>query len=84
MHLTGDQNDNRSSLTNKPLLYAIATTVLLQLAVLYTPLTTIFHTTPLNIGDWITIILLSATTLLITEVTKQIENMRNKQKINSS
>jgi len=52
--------------------------------VLYTPLTSIFHTTPLNIGDWITIMLLSATTLLITEVTKQIENMRNNQKINSS
>ncbi|CAD6492931.1 MAG: Potassium-transporting ATPase ATP-binding subunit [Candidatus Argoarchaeum ethanivorans] len=71
-------------LTNKPLLYAIATTVLLQLAVLYTPLASIFHTTPLNMGNWITIILLSATTLLITEVTKQIENMRNKQKIDSS
>ena len=71
-------------LTNKPLLYAIATTILLQLAVLYTPLTSIFHTTPLNMGNWITIILLSATTLLITEVTKQIENMRNKQKIDSS
>ncbi|RZN15385.1 MAG: calcium-transporting P-type ATPase, PMR1-type [Methanosarcinales archaeon] len=71
-------------LTNKPLLYAIATTILLQLVVLYTPLASIFHTTPLNMGNWITIILLSATTLLITEVTKQIENMRNKQKIDSS
>jgi Ca2+-transporting ATPase len=67
-------------LTNKPLLYAVTTTILLQLAVLYTPLTKAFHTTPLGTGDWIQIILLAATTLIITEITKHVENIKARRK----
>lgn len=68
-------------LTNKPLLYAIATTILLQLAVLYTPLTQIFHTTPLTQNDWSQILLLSTTTLIVTETMKYLENRKPGKKM---
>jgi Ca2+-transporting ATPase len=58
---------------NMPLLYAIATTILLQFAVLYTPLSEVFHTVALGAGDWIEIMLLSVTTLLAVEVMKRVE-----------
>ena len=44
-----------SLLSNKLLLGAIALSFLLQLAVLYTPLSSYFHTTPLSLSDWLLI-----------------------------
>lgn len=64
--------------SNPPLWYAITATLLLQLAVLYTPLQSAFHTTSLTSLDWVWIILFSATTLIAGESMKYIEAKREK------
>ncbi|MFA7036015.1 MAG: calcium-transporting P-type ATPase, PMR1-type, partial [Methanosarcina sp.] len=55
--------------TNWPLIYAILSTVLLQLAAIYVPvLQTAFRTVPLSLSDWGMIIPLASTTLIVMEV----------------
>ncbi|CAD7769778.1 Potassium-transporting ATPase ATP-binding subunit [Candidatus Methanoperedenaceae archaeon GB37] len=62
--------------SNMSLWYAITATLLLQLAVLYTPLRSVFYTTPLSTLDWAWIILLSTTTLITGEIIKHVESKR--------
>lgn len=60
--------------TNWPLIYAILSTVLLQLAAIYVPvLQTAFRTVPLSLSDWGMIIPLASTTLIVMEVAKYLE-----------
>ncbi|AAM32237.1 Cation-transporting ATPase [Methanosarcina mazei Go1] len=60
--------------TNWPLIYAILSTVLLQLAAIYVPvLQTAFRTVPLSLSDWGMIIPLASTTLIVMEVVKYLE-----------
>jgi Ca2+-transporting ATPase len=60
--------------TNRSLIYAVLSTVLLQLAVIYVPvLQTAFRTVPLSISDWGMIIPLASTTLIVMELTKYLE-----------
>ncbi|KKG82331.1 ATPase [Methanosarcina mazei] len=60
--------------TNRPLIYAILSTVLLQLAAIYVPvLQTAFRTVPLSLSDWGMIIPLASTTLIVMEVVKYLE-----------
>ncbi len=56
---------------NMWLFYAIVGSLLSSLAVIYLPfLNTIFETVPLNIGDWVKVILTSASVLLVVELLK--------------
>ncbi len=65
--------------TNRPLIYAVLSTVLLQLAVLYIPfLQTAFRTVPLSLSDWGMIIPLASTTLIAMELTKFLERRANR------
>lgn len=60
--------------TSRPLIYAVLSTVLLQLAAIYVPvLQTAFRTVPLSLSDWGMIIPLASTTLIVMEVAKYLE-----------
>jgi Ca2+-transporting ATPase len=60
--------------TNRSLIYAVLSTVLLQLAAIYVPiLQTAFRTVPLSLSDWGLIIPLASTTLIAMELTKYLE-----------
>ena len=60
--------------TNRSLIYAVLSTVLLQLAAIYVPiLQTAFRTVPLSLSDWGLIIPLASTTLIAMEITKYLE-----------
>ncbi len=67
--------------TNRSLIYAILSTVLLQLAAIYVPiLQTAFQTVPLSLSDWGMIIPLASTTLIVMELTKYLELRIHMQK----
>ncbi|MBW2984969.1 cation transporting ATPase C-terminal domain-containing protein, partial [Candidatus Woesearchaeota archaeon] len=55
---------------NKYLIAAIASSILLQIAVIYTPLSRYFRTVPLNLMDWVWIVLVSLSVLVFGEVYK--------------
>jgi len=58
---------------NRFLLVAVASSILLQLAVIYIPfLQVIFETAPLGVYDWALVILLSATVILTVEASKRL------------
>jgi len=58
---------------NRFLLIAVASSILLQLAVIYVPfLQAMFETAPLGVYDWALVILLSATVILTVEASKRI------------
>lgn len=60
--------------TNRSLIYAVLSTVLLQLAAIYVPIMqTAFRTVPLSLSDWEMIIPLASTTLIAMEITKYLE-----------
>ncbi len=60
--------------TNRPLVYAVLSTVILQLAAVYIPIMqTAFRTVPLSLSDWGMIIPLASTTLIVMEFTKYLE-----------
>ena len=60
--------------TNRSLIYAVLSTVLLQLAAIYVPIMqTAFRTVPLSFFDWAMIIPLASTTLIAMEITKYLE-----------
>lgn len=60
--------------SNRSLIYAVLSTVLLQLAAVYVPiLQTAFRTVPLSLSDWGMIIPLASTTLIAMEITKYLE-----------
>ena len=56
--------------SNKWLILAAILSLLLQLAVLYTPLSVYFRTVPLNLNDWFYIIGISASVLFYGELVK--------------
>jgi Ca2+-transporting ATPase len=63
--------------SNRTLLYAVGSTMLLQLLVLYTPsLNGPFKTVPLGLVDWGIIMLLASTTLIFVEAAKFVESKR--------
>ncbi|KAF0154358.1 MAG: Ca2+-transporting ATPase [Ignavibacteria bacterium] len=67
--------------SNKPLILAVASTILLQILVVYMPfLQKPFHTTALNFIDWSLVILLGSTTFIFMEVIKLIENKRKNRR----
>ena len=60
--------------SNKYLMGAIVISILLQLAVIYTPLAASFKTIPLSLIDWAYVILMSSTVLIFGEIIKLIRN----------
>lgn len=61
--------------SNRTLLYAVGSTILLQLLVIYTPmLNGPFKTVPLGLADWGIIMLLASTTLVFVETAKFLES----------
>ncbi|MGB9939225.1 calcium-transporting P-type ATPase, PMR1-type [Methanosarcina sp.] len=60
--------------TNRSLIYAVLSTIILQLAAIYIPIMqTAFRTVPLSLSDWAMIIPLASTTLIAMEFTKYLE-----------
>ncbi len=60
--------------TNMSLIYAVLSTIILQLAAIYIPfMQTAFRTVPLSLYDWAMIIPLASTTLIVMEFTKYLE-----------
>jgi len=59
-----------NNISNKWLLGAILISILLQLAVIYTPLSEFFGTVPLTMLDWIYVIGVSSSVLIIAELAK--------------
>jgi len=67
--------------TNRSLIYAVVSTILLQLAVIYIPIMqTAFRTVPLSLSDWGMIIPLASTTFIAMEFTKYLEHRTNNNK----
>jgi Ca2+-transporting ATPase len=61
--------------SNRTLLYAVGSTILLQLLVIYVPmLNGPFDTVPLGLADWGIILFLASTTLIFVEAAKLIES----------
>jgi Ca2+-transporting ATPase len=59
-------NFNIGMLSNKWLLMAVATSILLQLIVIYTPLNKFFNTVPLGINEWTQIILVATALFIVS------------------
>ena len=60
--------------TNRSLIYAVLSTIVLQLAAIYVPIMQIaFKTVPLSLSDWAMIIPLASTTLIAMEFVKYLE-----------
>ena len=67
--------------SNRSLLFAVVTTILLQVLVVYVPFfQKPFHTTALAFTDWFWIVLLGSTTFVFMEAIKLIENLRGLRK----
>ncbi len=60
--------------SNRHLIGAITISILLQLAVIYTPLATSFKTVPLSLIDLVYVVLMSSTVLIFGEIIKLIRN----------
>ena len=56
--------------TNKMLWIAIASSFILQLVVIYSPLNGLFHTTPIALIDWGIIFMVSASVFVLVEIAK--------------
>ncbi|HWQ48084.1 MAG TPA: cation-translocating P-type ATPase [Methanosarcina sp.] len=57
--------------TNRPLVYAVLTTIILQLVVIYVPFfQTAFRTVPLSLFEWGVVLALASTTLISMELVK--------------
>jgi P-type Ca2+ transporter type 2C len=61
--------------SNRYLYYAILTSILLQLAVIYTPLNVFFKTIPLNGFDWIILLIIGAALALMAIIIKKITGL---------
>ncbi len=60
--------------SNRSLIYAVASTIALQILVIYTPsLNNLFGTVPLDLHDWMLVIILASTTFIAVEVAKFLE-----------
>ncbi len=60
--------------SNKYLVVAILSSILLQILVIHTGLSKFFKTVPLSITDWVYIILVSSTVLIVIEIIKLIQS----------
>ncbi len=68
--------------TNKPLVYAVLTTVILQLVVIYVPFfQTAFRTVPLSLFEWGVILSLASTTLISMELVKYFSGKSSQESI---
>jgi Ca2+-transporting ATPase len=66
--------------TNKPLVYAVMTTIILQLMVIYVPFfQTAFGTVPLSLSDWKVILPLASTTFIAMELVKYFSGRGHKE-----
>ncbi len=68
---------------NPKLIAAVIMSIIMQLVVIYTPLSDIFRTTELNLKDWIYITGTSATVLLFSEIVKAFKK-RNSQLVQTT
>jgi Ca2+-transporting ATPase len=67
-------------LSNKPLLFAVSATVLLQLAVIYIPfLNKFFHTQPLTFTELMIVTGVSGITFLVVEIEKGVKRRMRKK-----
>lgn len=62
----------RDIMGNKWLVGAVISSILLQLMVIYTPLASVFKMSPLDLMDWIKIVIVSSTLFIILEVRRRI------------
>jgi Ca2+-transporting ATPase len=66
--------------TNKPLVYAVMTTIILQLIVIYVPFfQNAFGTVPLSLSDWEVILPLASTTFIAMELVKYFSGRGHKE-----
>ncbi|MCX6707012.1 MAG: HAD-IC family P-type ATPase [Candidatus Woesearchaeota archaeon] len=70
----------KGMMSNKWLIGAVATSVLLQLAVIYTPLSAYFRTAPISGIDWIYIMLVSSSVLWAGELVKLLKRMLTRER----
>jgi Ca2+-transporting ATPase len=69
-------------LSNKPLLWSVFATVLLQLAVIYIPyLNTFFHTQPLTLAEILIAAGVSSIVFIAVEIEKKVKRSRSKSKM---
>lgn len=69
-------------LSNKYLILAVMSSIFLQVLVVYPPLNKFFKTAPLGIFDWIIVVLISSSVLIVGETVKHIYAKANKQSLN--
>ncbi len=62
---------------NKWLIGAITISILLQVAVIHTPLALFFKTVPLKLLDWIYVLLISSSVFVVIEVIKLVKRIKN-------
>ncbi|AKB49757.1 Cation-transporting ATPase, E1-E2 family [Methanosarcina barkeri str. Wiesmoor] len=68
--------------TNRPLVYAVLTTVILQLVVIYVPFfQTAFRTVPLSLFEWGVVLSLASTTLISMELIKYFSGRSSQENI---
>jgi P-type Ca2+ transporter type 2C len=68
--------------TNRPLVYAVLTTIILQLVVIYVPFfQTAFRTVPISLSEWGVVLTLASTTLISMELVKYFSGKSSKEKI---
>ena len=65
-------NYNLKLFSNKYLIYAVLASLLMQLAIVYTPLNIIFKTTPLALIDWGYIVLAAIIIWILAKLVKKI------------
>ncbi|HET8687251.1 MAG TPA: cation-transporting P-type ATPase, partial [Methanosarcina sp.] len=67
--------------TNRPLVYAVLTTIILQLVVIYVPsFQTAFRTVPLSLFEWGVVLALASTTLISMELVKYFSGKSSQEK----
>jgi Ca2+-transporting ATPase len=65
--------------SNKYLIGAIITSIVMQILVIHTSLNIFFKTTPLTLMDWLYIILVSSSVLVLGEIIKVVKNLNKEE-----
>ena len=63
--------------TNKKLFYAVLATIALHALLMYSPIGSIFSMSQLNLSEWVTVILLASTGLIVFEIFKLFNPRKN-------
>jgi len=71
---TPDSIFNKSFWSNKWLLLAIVSSIILQLVVIYTPLSQFFNTVALNAIDWLWVLAVSFSVVIAVEIFKFVKS----------